>query len=488
MITPGGTSMTTQGTRPELSRTAGHAPGNTARTPESTAAIVSAFQAEADGSRHLDLLEADPAPTWHRRHRHGVHTLCVPDSSLSREQSAAMLAFRIANYVRVGFIDTDRLADLLEAGAPLGVTGPGDVHIVALTEQGKILCTAILRTLDGPDDTIRLSDTDRPFFPVELVHGHGVFNGLRVLSDLPVARIRELGGFVKSKLPEAPQLTIRATMEVGVALMTTLATTPMTLHVDALIGDLDPAVAKANLEYFGGRLVVLSTSSHQAPPGSYLAPRYAEHDVHPFAMLIRDSMPNLDRLNEIDQGLDLPDAQALRELVRLRDVLELSDWSTLTPEGRAGLLRSPGGSEAGDEISAIAARLREAIPLLQQLTDTQLASLATSVEEVVMPAGATVIRQGETDDAMFMISSGEAVVLLDDGSPEARTVGEFGPGDCFGEVAALLGRPRTATVIARTELGLWRLSGQDYRKHLEQSPVERELSRTAMRRVLGRAE
>jgi hypothetical protein len=323
-----------------------------------------------------------------------------------------------------------------------------------------------------------------------MVHGHGVFNGLRVLSDLPVVRIRELGGFVKTKFPQAPQLTIRATMEVGIALMRTLASTPMTLHVDALIGDLDPSVAKANLEYFGGRLVVLSTSSHQAPTGSYLGPRYAEHDVHPFAMLIRDSMLNLDRLDQIDRSLDLADAKAIRELVRLRDVLELRDWSTLTPEGRAGLLRAPSTgrpAELGDEISAFANRLRDQVPLLQQLTDSQITALATSVEERVIAAGETVIQQGETDDAMYMISSGSARVLLDEGSGPTRTVGAFGPGDCFGEVAALLGRPRTATVVADTELTLWQLSGHNYRKHLEQSPaVERELSRTAMLRMLGR--
>ncbi len=185
------------------------------------------------------------APHLHRRHRHGVHTFCVPDSSLTRQQSADLLAFRIGNYVRVGFVDPQLLAGMLETGTPLGVTGPEDLHIVSMSEDGKILCTAILRSLDGPDDTVRLRDTDRPYFPVEKVHGVGIFNGLRVLSDLPVVRIRELGGFVKTQYPEAPQLTVRATMEVGVALMRTLASTPMTLHVDALIGDLDPSVAKA---------------------------------------------------------------------------------------------------------------------------------------------------------------------------------------------------------------------------------------------------
>jgi hypothetical protein len=466
--------MTMPAVRPDLSRAAD---------------IAAAFRAEVDDGRHLDLLDVDPSTILHQRSRFGVHTLCMPNSSLTAEQSAALVRFRIGNYVRVGFVDVDRLAPMLEGGSPLGVSAPDDIHIVSMSAQGQILCTAILRTIACSDDTVRLRDLNRPLFPVELVHGHNVFNGLRVLSDLPVVRIRELGGFVKTKLVDAPQLTIRATIEVGIGLMRVLAAVPMTLQVDALVGDLDPAVAKANLEYFGIRIVVLSSNSHQAPSGSFLGPRYADHDVHPFAMLTRDSMLSLARLEEIDRGLDLPDAEALMELLRLRETLDLSDWSTLTPEGRAGLLRAPQDGDASDDIAEAARQLRDHIPLLQLLTDEQITTLALSVEEVVFGPDEKVIRQGEVDDSMFMVKSGEAVVLVDDGATGARMVGEFGPGDCFGELAVLLGEPRTATVLARTELTLWRLSGHNFRTYREQAPaVDRQFSRTAIRRVFGRLE
>ena len=90
--------------------------------------------------------------------------------------------------------------------------------------------------------------------------------------------------------------------------------------------------------------------------------------------------------------------------------------------------------------------------------------------------------QGDQGHHFYVIERGGVDVLRD-----GRSVSVLGPGDCFGEIAVLLGGRRTATVVARTQLRLWRITGAAYRHCLEPATaVDREVSRTAMRRVFGR--
>ncbi len=91
--------------------------------------------------------------------------------------------------------------------------------------------------------------------------------------------------------------------------------------------------------------------------------------------------------------------------------------------------------------------------------------LLSAGEEHVFGEGDTVIRQGERGADAFVILSGRARVVRD-GQEMAR----LGPGQFFGEVAMLDGRPRTADVVAESQLRCIALSRETIRRALRSEP------------------
>lgn len=70
-------------------------------------------------------------------------------------------------------------------------------------------------------------------------------------------------------------------------------------------------------------------------------------------------------------------------------------------------------------------------------------------------AGGVVVKQGDSGDAFFIVSSGKLEVLFEEDG-RSRTIASLDRGAFFGEMAALLGEPRTATVKAVTPVSLLR--------------------------------
>jgi CRP/FNR family cyclic AMP-dependent transcriptional regulator len=64
---------------------------------------------------------------------------------------------------------------------------------------------------------------------------------------------------------------------------------------------------------------------------------------------------------------------------------------------------------------------------------------------VSLREGATVFREGEPGGSVYVIRAGK-VRVVKDANGRQRMVTTLGPGDFFGEMAVVTGRPRTATV------------------------------------------
>jgi DHA3 family macrolide efflux protein-like MFS transporter len=93
-------------------------------------------------------------------------------------------------------------------------------------------------------------------------------------------------------------------------------------------------------------------------------------------------------------------------------------------------------------------RLLGHLPALAVLDDRQRGRFLNGALLREAPPGTTIVTQGDAGDSAFFIIDGRLVAgtPADDGS--YRSLATMGPGDFFGEIAALTGSRRTANVVA----------------------------------------
>ena len=92
------------------------------------------------------------------------------------------------------------------------------------------------------------------------------------------------------------------------------------------------------------------------------------------------------------------------------------------------------------------------VSMFRPLPMPAIENLARYVVHEDVPAGTNVVEQGDLGDSFYVITLGEAEAIGD-----GRVIRTMGPGDGFGEIALIRQCPRTATVLARTDLTLYRL-------------------------------
>lgn len=119
------------------------------------------------------------------------------------------------------------------------------------------------------------------------------------------------------------------------------------------------------------------------------------------------------------------------------------------------------------------------VPLFESLSKRHLKKLAGLTSTVEYDAGDTVIQEGEPGDSFFVTISGQAKVLSG-----GKTLHKLIPGDHFGEISLLDGRPRSASVVAETPLSLLRLPrGSFLRMIKEDADLARALLASLARMV-----
>jgi CRP-like cAMP-binding protein len=109
--------------------------------------------------------------------------------------------------------------------------------------------------------------------------------------------------------------------------------------------------------------------------------------------------------------------------------------------------------------------------------------IAEWAEEVDVPSGETLVKEGEFAYQFFVIEHGQAEV-----SANGERISELGPGDFFGEVGLMLTGVRTATVKAVSPMTLITLFDQNFRTCEQRYPeIARRLREAVAARFPTRA-
>ena len=123
-------------------------------------------------------------------------------------------------------------------------------------------------------------------------------------------------------------------------------------------------------------------------------------------------------------------------------------------------------------------------PLFEGLTKKELAELARATDELTVPAGTVLCREGSLGNEFFVVVEGSAEVTRDGTVLAMRSNGDF-----FGEIALIATTKRTATVTATTEFRCFVLTSRAFRAVLDDNRgVERKVTQALAERLLTYAD
>jgi CRP/FNR family cyclic AMP-dependent transcriptional regulator len=110
--------------------------------------------------------------------------------------------------------------------------------------------------------------------------------------------------------------------------------------------------------------------------------------------------------------------------------------------------------------------LIKSAPLFENCSKQELRHIARIADELDLPAGKVLIREGERGREFFVIINGEVEVRR-----KGRKMATLGPGSFVGEMALLSKIPRVATVTAATPLDVLVITDRAFITLLEKTPA-----------------
>jgi CRP-like cAMP-binding protein len=101
------------------------------------------------------------------------------------------------------------------------------------------------------------------------------------------------------------------------------------------------------------------------------------------------------------------------------------------------------------------------VPFFMDTPESEFSKVAAKLVQRTIPAGKTIIRQGEKGETLYLIVRG-VVRVSRETSGDEHDLAMLIAGDFFGEMALLHGTPRVATCRAVTPTAVYELRRKDF--------------------------
>jgi len=142
---------------------------------------------------------------------------------------------------------------------------------------------------------------------------------------------------------------------------------------------------------------------------------------------------------------------------------------------------------SGEEPEKPVEMLRD-LPWLSLVSDEVFEKLVAGFECRQFPEGATLLKEEDPDNGMFVIVEGRVRVDI-----RGNSMNELGSGSLIGEMSVLTGYPRTASIVAITPVSVLWMESTTLKSIMKKSPVLKNglweyASRRFAMNLLGRKE
>jgi len=116
------------------------------------------------------------------------------------------------------------------------------------------------------------------------------------------------------------------------------------------------------------------------------------------------------------------------------------------------------------------AKLLRELPFFHDLTDKEVETISTVVKKKDFKLGDTVFKESEDGASIYVIKKGEVKACKTAPDGELFTLTIMKDGEIFGEMSFLDGRPRSATIVAVSDLETYMIDKADFETLVDGHP------------------
>lgn len=115
-------------------------------------------------------------------------------------------------------------------------------------------------------------------------------------------------------------------------------------------------------------------------------------------------------------------------------------------------------------------KLLKEVSFFNDFTDGEISTIATIIKKQEFKTGDTIFKESEDGKTMYIIRRGEVKACKTAPDGELFTLTLMKDGDIFGEMSFLDGRPRSASIVAISEVDTYVIDKDDFETLVDGNP------------------